>query len=161
MCRNIKASRTNTMHRISATDRLETVFPDQPSWTVKDSARLAHLLAEHGVDVLDVSSAGNHPQQALPPKGLEAFHADLSAAIKASVGDKLIVTTVGGITNGKTAQAVLDKGEADVIFVGRQFQKEPGTVWKFAEDLGVSITVANQIGWGFFGRGIVKARSEL
>lgn len=144
--------------RISATDRLETVFPDQPSWTVQDSIRLAELFAERGVDVLDVSSAGNHPQQSLPPKGQEAFHADLSGAIKAALGDRLIVTTVGGISNGKTAQAVLDANQADVIFVGRQFQKNPGTVWAFAEDLGVHISVANQIGWGFFGRGIVKQR---
>ena len=105
--------------------------------------------------MLDVSSAGNHPQQSLPGKDVEAYHADLSAAIKAEVGSRLIVGTVGGIANGKTAQKVLDANQADVIFVGRQFQKNPGTVWAFAEDLGVSINVAHQIAWGFFGRGIV------
>jgi 2,4-dienoyl-CoA reductase-like NADH-dependent reductase (Old Yellow Enzyme family) len=150
---------SNSFCSISATDRLEAVFSDQPSWRLDDSIRLAHLLAEHGVDVLDVSSAGNHPQQTLPAKGTEAFHADLSAAIKASLGSKLIVTTVGGITNGDTAQAVLDKGQADAIFVGRQFQREPGTVLKFAEDLGVSIALASQIGWAFSGRGLVRPRS--
>ena len=140
---------------ISASDRLENVLPDQPSWRIEDSIRLAHLLAEHGVDVLDVSAAGIHPQQELPPKGTEAYQAYLSHAIKQSVGDKLIVTAVGGIANGKTAQAQLDNGSADAIFVGRQFQKDPGTVWTFAEQLGVHIYVANQIGWGFFGRGSI------
>ena len=132
------------------------MLPNEPSWTIKDSIRLAELLAQRGVDLLDVSSAGNHPQQSLPPRDLKAFHADLSSEIKAALGGKLIVSTVGGIDNGKTAQKVLDEDHADVIFIGRHFQKNPGAVWSFAEDLGVSITVANQIGWGFFGRGIVK-----
>ena len=117
-----------------------------------------HKHTEHGVDVLDVSSAGSHPKQALPPLDGEAVQADLSEAIKASVGDKLVVTTVGHINTGKTAQAVLDKGQADAVFVGRQFQKEPGTVWKFADDLGITISAANQISWGFVGRGTVKTR---
>lgn len=137
---------------ISATDRLEEVFPDEPSWTVNDTIKFAHLLAEHGVDLLDVSSGGSHPKQQIPPVIGEAFHADLSGPIKAALGDKLIVAVVGGISNGKTAQRVLDKKEADVVFVGRAFQKNPGLVWQFAEDLNVDINLANQIKWGFFGR---------
>ena len=35
----------------------------------------------------------------------------------------------------------------DVIFVGRQFQKNPGQVWAMAEELGVEIYVAHQIEW--------------
>lgn len=45
------------------------------------------------------------------------------------------------------------QGQADAVFVGRQFQKNPGSVWAFAEELGVKITVAHQIEWGFIGRG--------
>ncbi|THH02749.1 hypothetical protein EW026_g143 [Hermanssonia centrifuga] len=141
-------------YRISATDRLEDVFPGEPSWTISDSIELAKILAQHGVDVLDVSSAGNHPKQHLPPRGTEAFHADLSGPIKAAVGDKLIVATVGGINSGKVAQRVLDDEEADVVFVGRHFLKNPGTVWEFAEELGVHIRIAHQIEWAFFGRGV-------
>ena len=54
----------------------------------------------------------------------------------------------------RVAQRVLDEDAADVVFVGRAFQKNPGTVWKFAEDLGVLITQAHQIEWGFIGRGV-------
>ncbi len=46
------------------------------------------------------------------------------------------------------------------MFVGRQFQKNPATVWAFAEDLGVKITVAHQIEWGFAGRGKVGRRAQ-
>ena len=40
-----------------------------------------------------------------------------------------------------------------MIFAGRWFQKNPALVWTFAEELGVTITVAHQIEWGFAGRG--------
>lgn len=44
------------------------------------------------------------------------------------------------------------QGQADIIFVGRMFQKNPGLVWQFADDLGVELHHASQIGWGFQGR---------
>lgn len=59
---------------------------------------------------------------------------------------------VGGISKGKVAQGVLDKKEADIVLVGRAFQKNPGLVWQFADELGVVINAANQISWAFFGR---------
>lgn len=143
-------------YSISATDRLETVLPDTPSWTVPDTIKLAHLFAAHGVDVLDVSSAGNHPNQSLPERGAEAAQADLSEAIKAALGDKLVITTVGGISNGTVAQRVLDKNQADAVFVGRHFIKNPGAAWQFAEDLGVHVTLARQMGWPFLGRAVAQ-----
>ncbi|PSS32035.1 hypothetical protein PHLCEN_2v2180 [Hermanssonia centrifuga] len=148
-------------YRISATDFLETSLPDTESWKVSDTIKLAPLLADHGVDLLDVSSAGNHPLQSLGPlRTVEAYQSDLSAEIKAAVGDKIIVGAVGGINNGKLAQRILDEGKADVIFVGRLFQKNPGAVWQFAEDLGVRITAAHQIEWAFFGRGVGRAKAN-
>lgn len=137
------------------------MLPDTQSWTVQDSIKFARLLAEHGVDLLDVSSAGNHPKQELPPKGREAFHADLSEPIKAAIGGKLLVSTVGGINNGRVAQRILDGNSADVVFVGRQFLKNPGTVWQFADDLGIRVTVAHQIEWGFFGRGVGRSKRAV
>ena len=146
---------------MSATDRLEESLPNTPSWTVADTIKLAALLAAHGVDLIDVSAAGNHPAQKFPPLLMdEANQADLSAQIKAAVGGNILVGAVGGIRNGATAQRVLDRGQADVVFVGRQFQKNPGAVWQFAEDLGVQITVANQIEWAFFGRGVSRNRKN-
>ncbi|EMD39897.1 hypothetical protein CERSUDRAFT_150644 [Gelatoporia subvermispora B] len=137
--------------RISATDWLEEVLPKEQSWRSEDTVRLAGILADHGVDLLDVSTGGNSPQQKV--KGGPAYQAPFAEAVKKVHGDKIIVSAVGSITDGHIAQGVLDKGQADVVFVGRQFQKNPGTVWAFAEDLGVDVTVAHQIEWGFKGRG--------
>jgi 2,4-dienoyl-CoA reductase-like NADH-dependent reductase (Old Yellow Enzyme family) len=88
----------------------------------------------------------------IPPKRLNtdtaAYQAPFAHDVKKALGDKLIVGSVGSITSGYLAQDVLDKGQADVAIVGRQFQKNPGTVWAFAEDLGVDIYLAHQIEWG-------------
>jgi len=136
--------------RISATEWLEhdkENFPE--SWTVADTVRFAPLLAEHGVDLLDVSSGGNHPAQKI--KAGPGYQAPFAKAVKEAVGDKLAVGTVGSLTTGPQANQLLEEG-LDLAIVGRMFQKNPGLVWTWAEELGVEINVANQIRWGFGGR---------
>lgn len=148
--------------RISATDWLENVEGfEGGSWTVEQSAKLAELLAEMGVDLLDVSTGGNHPKQKV--KGGPGYQAPFAKKIKEKVGNKLLVGTVGNITTGTLAQELLEgKGDVplDVAMAGRMFQKNPGLVWAWAEDLGVAIHVANQIGWGFGGRGGGRPKKE-
>lgn len=156
--------------RISATDWLEEQ-KDMESWKVEDTVKLAPTLAELGVDLLDVSSGGNHPKQ--HPHTGPGYQAPFAKAVKKEVGDKMAVTSVGSITEGKQAQKLLDEG-LDAIFVGRMFQKTPvcaetyssdllssltpaqGLVWQWAEQLGVEIAIANQIRWGFGSRGFAK-----
>ncbi|KAG0708002.1 hypothetical protein DFH29DRAFT_894579 [Suillus ampliporus] len=144
--------------RVSATEWLEETLPNESFWLVEDTVKLAGVLAEHGVDFLDVSSGGSHPKANM--KLGPAYQAPFAQAVKQAIGDKLVVGSVGSITEGKIAQEVLDKGQADVILVGRQFQKNPATVWAFASDLGVAIKLANQIGWGFIGRGHGSTRKK-
>ncbi|KIJ61509.1 hypothetical protein HYDPIDRAFT_96213 [Hydnomerulius pinastri MD-312] len=137
--------------RVSATEWLEEALADEPSWRIEDTVKLAGILAEHGVDFLDVSSGGNHPKAVV--KAGVAYQAPFAYAVKQAVGDKLVVGSVGTIANGNVAQGILDKGQADVVLVGRHFQKNPAAVWAFAQDLGVAIKIAHQIEWGFGGRG--------
>lgn len=63
----------------------------------------------------------------------------------------MLVGVVGTITTGKLANQLLEDG-LDLAICGRMFQKNPGLVWAFAEELGVEIQMANQIRWGFGGR---------
>lgn len=145
--------------RISATDWLEEVDEFPESWTVKDSAKLAVLLAERGVDVLDVSSGGLHPAAKI--KGGPGYQVPFSKEIKSAVGDKLLVSAVGSIREGKQAEEILTNDTPlDIIFVGRQFQKDPGLVWTWADQLDISISVANQIAWGFGGRASRPSRKS-
>ena len=78
------------------------------SWTVEDSARLALLLAERGVDVLDVSSGGNHSLR--KPVGGSGYQAPYAKAIKEVVGDKLLVSSVGSIKTGIQAEEIISGG---------------------------------------------------
>ena len=134
--------------RISATDWLEE-SQGMESWKVEDTVKLAEVIAGMGVDFLDVSSGGIHPDQKV--KTGPGYQAPFAKAVKEKLGDKMAVGTVGSITSGKQAQELLEEG-LDLAIVGRMFQKNPGLVWTWAEELGVQINVANQIRWGFGGR---------
>ncbi len=142
--------------RISATDWLDET-DIQEKWDGSQTVELAKILAAKGVDLLDVSSGGNHPAQKI--KSGPAYQAPFAKQVKQAVGDKLLVGTVGSITTGSLANELLEDG-LDLAIVGRGFQKNPGLVWQWAEELGVEIQLANQIRWGFGGRG-KKNRTTL
>lgn len=137
--------------RVSATDWLEETLPEE-SWGSADTVRFAEALAAQGnVDLIDISSGGVHSSQKV--KSGPAFQAPFAVAVKKAVGDKLMVATVGAITNGKMANNLLEEDGLDVVLVGRGFQKDTGTAWTFAQHLGAEISMANQIRWGFTRRG--------
>ncbi|KAM0329497.1 hypothetical protein ACHAQA_004806 [Verticillium albo-atrum] len=139
--------------RISATDWFDDRKEEFPeSWTVEDSCRLAPLLADRGVDFIDVSSGGVHPLQGTSIKSGPGYQAPFAQAIKKAVGDRVVVSAVGGIKTAAMAEEFLQSG-LDVIMCGRWFQKNPGLVYQYADELGVKVKMANQIGWGFTGRG--------
>ncbi|OLN86755.1 putative NADPH dehydrogenase C23G7.10c 3 [Colletotrichum chlorophyti] len=137
--------------RISATDWLEEQKDIPESWTVDDTVKLAPLLAERGVDLLDVSSGGNHERQ--HPHSKPAYQSPFAIKVKQAVGNKMAVGTVGSIENGTLANELLEKEGLDLVFVGRGFQKNPGLVFAWADELGVQVNMPNQIRWGFGGRG--------
>jgi 2,4-dienoyl-CoA reductase-like NADH-dependent reductase (Old Yellow Enzyme family) len=137
--------------RISATDWFDHLVDEFESWTVADSVRLAPILARRGVDFLDVSSGGVHPMQSTSIKSGPGYQAPFALEIKKAVGDQMIVSAVGGIKTAQLAQQLLDDG-LDVVMCGRWFQKNPGLVYAFADELEVDVKMANQIAWGFKGR---------
>ncbi|KAI6096790.1 hypothetical protein EV401DRAFT_2057573 [Pisolithus croceorrhizus] len=149
--RNVVPDDMPLFFRISATDWLEESLPNEPSWRSEDTVKFASILADHGVDFLDVSTGGSSPRAVVVRKAV-AYQAPFAEAVKKALGDRIVVGTVGSITDGHIAQEVLDKGQADVIFVGRQFLKNPASVWAFASDAGVAMKLAHQIGWPFAGR---------
>ncbi|KAL3488058.1 NADH oxidase [Aspergillus germanicus] len=150
--------------RISATDwfefdeALRREFPE--SWTVSQAVQLASLLADHGVDLLDISSGGIHPESAIAIRSGPAYQAHFAQEIKKAVGDRLLVSAVGGIKTGALAEEVLQSG-VDVVLAGRWFQQNPGLVRAFADELGVKVRMARQIDWSFDGRGNKGKESSL
>lgn len=152
--------------RISATDWLDNNPEYQgENWTVEQSIKLTELFAERGVDVIDVSSGGIHNLQKV--NGGPGYQAQFSKQIKKALGDKIIVSAVGSIKNGDLAEEIISGGKddndvsLDLIGAGRMFQKNPGLVWAWADDLDTSIQVAHQIGWGFGGRKKQKDHTKI
>lgn len=130
-------------YRVSATDWLEEAKDIPESWTGADTVKLAGLLAEKGVDVLDVSSGGNHPQQ--HPHVKPAYQAPFAVEVKKAVGAKMAVGTVGMVENARLANELLEKEGLDYVTVGRGFQKNPGLVFSWADELGVHVQMPNQV----------------
>ncbi|KIY70149.1 FMN-linked oxidoreductase [Cylindrobasidium torrendii FP15055 ss-10] len=144
--RSVMPSTMPLFFRISASEGIEEVSPDALGWTVSDTVRLAPILAQHGVNVLDVSAGGINPKQHFHVG--PAYQAPMAVAVK-KANSGLLVGTVGNITDGLLAQSVLDAQQADLIFCGRAFQYNPGTVLAFAQALDVQIHQAHQIEWGY------------
>lgn len=128
--------------RIPGTDYLD-FDPSLPQWHIQEAALLAKILADNGVDLLDVTGGGLDSRQKINSgPGYQVPWAD--AVRKAVEGTGTVVTSVGMITSGKQAQGYLDDGSVDAVFVGRGFLKDPNLVWHWADELDIDIHVAAQ-----------------
>jgi 2,4-dienoyl-CoA reductase-like NADH-dependent reductase (Old Yellow Enzyme family) len=98
-------------------------------FTVEEATQVAAMLADHGVDLIDVSSGGNVLAKIPAAPG---YQVPLAAAVR-SAG--LPVSAVGLITDPAQAQAILDAGDADVISVARVALREPSWPQRAAAEL--------------------------
>jgi 2,4-dienoyl-CoA reductase-like NADH-dependent reductase (Old Yellow Enzyme family) len=102
-------------------------------WSPQDASRLGALLAEHGVDLIDVSSGGILPDAVIPvAPGYQVHLADSVRRLS-----RLAVGAVGLITEPAQAQQILDDGAADVVFVGRVALREPAWPLRAAYEFGL------------------------
>jgi 2,4-dienoyl-CoA reductase-like NADH-dependent reductase (Old Yellow Enzyme family) len=120
--------------RLSATDWAED------GWTADDTVRLARLLAEQGVDLIDTSSAGNttSPQIPLGPGYQVPFAERVRAEAKVATG------AVGLITEPQQAEQIVATGAADVVFLARAMLRDPHWPLNAARELGGEIEWPNQ-----------------
>jgi len=101
--------------RISATDWAEG------GWDVDESVKLARLLKEHGVDLVDVSTGGQVPSAKIPVG--PGFQVEFAARIRREAG--IATAAVGLITDPAQANAVIDEGGADLVLLGRELLRDP------------------------------------
>jgi len=119
---------TPVLVRLSATDWTEG------GWTVDDSVRLAKLLHEHGVDLVDVSSGGNVARAAIPVG--PGYQVDFAGRIRAEAA--VATGAVGMITEPKQAEEILASGSADVVLLARALLRDPHWALRAAHELGVT-----------------------
>lgn len=101
--------------RISATDWTEG------GWDLEQSVELAKLLRDRGVDLIDVSSGGNVAGAQIPVG--PGYQTPFAAAIRAQTG--ILTGAVGMITEPAQAAGIVDAGQADLIFIAREFLRDP------------------------------------
>lgn len=101
--------------RISATEYAEN------GWDLDDSVKLAQLLKEKKVDLVDVSSGGNIHGARISV--FDGYQVPFAAKIRKEAG--VATGAVGLITKVKQAEEILQKGDADLIFVAREILRNP------------------------------------
>ncbi|WMX48234.1 NADH:flavin oxidoreductase/NADH oxidase [Streptomyces roseicoloratus] len=126
--------------RVSATDWLE-----EEGWTADETVRLAALLREHGVDLLDVSTGGNGGPARIPVA--PGYQVPFAARIKEETG--LAVAAVGLITESGQADKIVANGEADAVLLGRQLLRDASWPYRAARELGAEIAVPPQYARAF------------
>jgi 2,4-dienoyl-CoA reductase-like NADH-dependent reductase (Old Yellow Enzyme family) len=128
------------------------------SWDVDSTIRVAKIVSDLGVDLLDVSSGGNHPQQRINMFDSKDYQTKIAAHIRKELraaGKPMQIGAVGLITEAEQARNIVELEEddrsigeeaeaalkltdseggkvpqADCILVARQFMREPEWVLK-------------------------------
>lgn len=124
--------------RISATDWVEHL--SVPSWTLDDSVRLSELLKKAGVDVVDVSSGGNTPEQKITPS--PGYQVPFAKTIREKTG--IATAAVGLITEPQQAEQILQDGKADFIAMARELLRHPYWPLHAADALGAEVPWPSQ-----------------
>jgi 2,4-dienoyl-CoA reductase-like NADH-dependent reductase (Old Yellow Enzyme family) len=112
--------------RISCTDWIDG------GWDVDQAVRLARELAERGVDVVDCSSGGVSPAQQLKP--VPGYQVPFAARIRQEAG--VATAAVGLITSATQAEEILERGQADLVLMAREFLRDPYVPLHAADVLG-------------------------
>ncbi|MEV0705888.1 NADH:flavin oxidoreductase/NADH oxidase [Saccharopolyspora sp. NPDC050389] len=101
--------------RLSATDWVEG------GWTGDDSVRLAGLLAERGVDLVDASTGGAVPKADIPIGA--GYQVRFARQIRTEA--EVPTAAVGLITSPEQAEEIVSSGSADAVLLGRELLRDP------------------------------------
>ncbi|MFO0889914.1 MAG: NADH:flavin oxidoreductase/NADH oxidase [Isosphaeraceae bacterium] len=113
--RSICPDRMPLFVRISATDWVEG------GWDLDQSVELAGFLRDLGVDLIDVSSGAIVPHVKIPVG--PAYQVPLASRIRREAS--ILTGTVGMITELEQARSILERGDADLVLLGRELLREP------------------------------------
>jgi 2,4-dienoyl-CoA reductase-like NADH-dependent reductase (Old Yellow Enzyme family) len=109
-------------------------------WQIDDSVRLAVVLKERGVDLIDCSSGGNVYKAKIEVGPLY----QVPFAEKIKKGSGIMTGAVGLITTPQECEQILQEGKADVILLARQLLREPYFPLRAAKELGVDVKWPDQ-----------------
>ncbi|MBP6872209.1 MAG: NADH:flavin oxidoreductase/NADH oxidase [Bacteroidales bacterium] len=120
--------------RLSTTDYIDG------GWNADETVRLAVILKSKGIDLIDTSSGGMVPYAKIPFG--PGYQAGFAEKIRKEAG--IITGAVGFITEARQAEEILEKGQADLVLVGRQWLRDPHFALNAAKVLGDDIAWPEQ-----------------
>ncbi|MDP7442777.1 MAG: NADH:flavin oxidoreductase [Candidatus Bathyarchaeota archaeon] len=134
-CKIIEAVKQNlgrafpVIYRIGVTD----LYPG--GLTLKEGVEATRLLAEKGVDIIDVSGGlcGSTPKRLSGP----GFFVPHAKAVKNVVD--IPVIGIGGIKTASEANDIIESGKVDLVAVGRAMLREAKWATKAVEELSGSV----------------------
>jgi 2,4-dienoyl-CoA reductase-like NADH-dependent reductase (Old Yellow Enzyme family) len=111
--------------RISASDWTED------GWTVEDSVKLATIVKNREVDVIDCSSGGVIPNVKIPAK--PGYQVPFAEAVRKT---GILTGAVGIIVEPQQAEDILRQQQADLVFIARELLRDPYFPLRVARELG-------------------------
>jgi len=114
--------------RISATDWSEG------GWSLGESIKLAVVLKDLGVDLIDCSSGGNIHDANIPVA--PGYQVPFSDAIRKT---GMLTGAVGFITTAHQAEAILQEEKADLVLLAKELLRNPYFALNAARELGEDV----------------------
>ena len=111
--------------RISATEWKEG------GWNDEDSIELAKLLKTKTIDLIDCSTGGNVPNVKIELKPM--YQLPFAESIKKETG--ILTGAVGLITTSEEADTIIKENKADLVFMAREFLRDPYFTLRAATEL--------------------------
>ena len=117
--------------------RVSAVDGTQEGWNMDDTVAFARELKMREVDVIDCSSGGisGAATAAQVPRSL-GFQVPFAERVRNEV--TIPTMAVGIILEAQQAEAIVRKGQADLVAIGRQSQFNPNIAHHWAHDLGIN-----------------------
>lgn len=116
--------------RISATDWVKD------GWNEEESIELSKILKKKGVDLIDCSSGGLVPHARIPVQ--KGYQVKFAENIKSEAG--ILTGAVGLITSPEEAEEIVSNGRADLVFLAREFLRNPYFPLEAARTLGEEVS---------------------
>lgn len=115
--------------------RISAVDWKEGGWQLEDSVRLAKILKDNGVDLIDCSSGAVVPHVKIEVK--PGYQVPFASRIRHEA--KIPVAAVGLITGAFQAEQILKNGDADLIMIARESLRDPNFPLRAANELGEEI----------------------
>jgi len=115
--------------RLSCTDWAEG------GWNEHDTVKLAGILKDKGVDLIDCSTGGLTPGIKIPL--VPGYQVPFAEIVKKEAG--ISTGAVGLITTARQAEEILAQGKADLVIMARELLRDPYFPLHAARELGADI----------------------